>query len=62
MIFCIVNHILKLPLLQKFLIGMRRDPTDLKIDINKVVDLFEKNVNVEPLVSIQACGVLSDII
>jgi len=40
----------------------KKDPSDLKLDFVKIIELFEKNISVEPLVSITACGVLSDLL
>ena len=52
-------------LLQKYVISIKRDPIPiLRLDVAKIIDLFEKNVGPqgESLVSVMACGVLSDIL
>lgn len=48
-------------LLQKYLMSIKKDPVIvLKLDVAKMCELFEKNVCGEALVSITACGILSD--
>ena len=40
---------------------LKKDPVALlKLDVSKIIELFEKSVGGEPLVSITACGILSD--
>lgn len=43
---------------------LKKDASELKIDVAKIFELFEKNIQQggEPLVSITACGILSDIL
>ena len=43
---------------------IKKDASELKIDVVKIVELFEKNIQAggEPLVSITASGVLSDLL
>ena len=39
------------------------DPAPLlRLDVPKIVDLFERQLPIEPLVSITACGLLSDLL
>lgn len=41
--------------------SIKKDPVQvLKLDVAKMCELFEKNVGGEALVSITACGILSD--
>jgi hypothetical protein len=51
-----------LGLLQKHLLALKRDTSVLKMDLNKIMDLFEKHVasGQEPLISITASGILSE--
>ena len=50
--------------LQRHLMAYKKDLQNpaqtLKLDITKLIDLFEKQVTGEPLVSIMICGILSD--
>ena len=54
-------------MIQKQLLSLKRDATsELKLDVGKIIDVFERNLqanttNQEPLVSMTACGILSDI-
>ena len=42
--------------------NLKKDPAPLKLDIPKFMDLFEKHIsqNLEPLVAINASGILSE--
>jgi len=54
-----------LSLLVRHLMTVKRtvDPIPLlKIDVTKIMDLFERQITQEQLVSITACGLLSDIV